>query len=214
MCESILEDAHDRTIRAVAWSPGDTRLATASFDGTCVVWSCKDGEYEQIATLQGHENEVCAVKGLSSRVVHGRNGLGVQVKSVAWDASGNLLATCSRDKSVWVWENVDGEDDYECVAVLHGHSQVRMSDTLSLALHAQAQGARWRRKLACPLLEPSRRAYGEPTGCQDGRVAPLQGRAGVGFIRRHSAHMGGGRGRLVAGADPRLARQHRLVVCF
>eukprot|EP00802_Teleaulax_amphioxeia_P017291 Tamp_17443.p1 GENE.Tamp_17443~~Tamp_17443.p1 ORF type:complete len:420 (+),score=64.35 Tamp_17443:98-1261(+) len=102
VCESILEDAHDRTVRAAAWSPGDDKLATASFDGTCVVWSCRDGEYEQVATLQGHENEV---------------------KSVAWDASGNLLATCSRDKSVWVWENVDGEDDYECVAVLHGHSQ-------------------------------------------------------------------------------------------
>ena len=58
MCESILEDAHDRTVRAVAWSPGDDKLATASFDGTCVVWSCKDGEYEQIATLQGLENEV------------------------------------------------------------------------------------------------------------------------------------------------------------
>lgn len=59
MCESILEDAHDRTVRAVAWSPGDDKLATASFDGTCVIWTCKDGEYEQIATLQGHENEVC-----------------------------------------------------------------------------------------------------------------------------------------------------------
>ena len=69
VCESILEDAHDRTIRAVAWSPGDTRLATASFDGTCIIWSCKDGEYEQIATLQGHENEVFAVKGLFSRVM-------------------------------------------------------------------------------------------------------------------------------------------------
>ena len=102
VCESILEDAHDRTVRSVAWAPGDDKLATASFDGTCVIWSCREGDYEQIATLQGHENEV---------------------KSVAWDASGNLLATCSRDKSVWVWENVDGEDDYECVAVLHGHSQ-------------------------------------------------------------------------------------------
>jgi len=59
VCESILEDAHDRTVRAAAWSPGDDKLATASFDGTCVVWSCRDGEYEQVATLQGHENEVC-----------------------------------------------------------------------------------------------------------------------------------------------------------
>ncbi len=71
--QAILEDAHDRTIRAVAWAPGEDRLATASFDGTCVVWMRRDGEYEQVATLQGHENEV---------------------KSVAFDPSGKLLATC------------------------------------------------------------------------------------------------------------------------
>jgi hypothetical protein len=64
VCESILEDAHDRTVRAAAWSPGDDKLATASFDGTCVVWSCRDGEYEQVATLQGHENEVCCTSRL------------------------------------------------------------------------------------------------------------------------------------------------------
>jgi hypothetical protein len=69
VCESILEDAHDRTVRAAAWSPGDDKLATASFDGTCVVWSCRDGEYEQIATLQGHENEVAALLARTQRGV-------------------------------------------------------------------------------------------------------------------------------------------------
>ena len=101
-------------------------LATGSFDASVGIWRRYDtddlnpkpvvapvdfdardeniDEYDEdewrfAIVLDGHESEV---------------------KSVAWSTAGNLLATCSRDKSVWIWEEV-GDDDYETIAVLQEH---------------------------------------------------------------------------------------------
>ncbi|KAK0740681.1 WD40-repeat-containing domain protein [Schizothecium vesticola] len=133
---STLTGGHARSVRSVAWQPTTTtidnnnnnnntlRLVTGSFDATAGVWSYRDkthspsaleqdvtggdsddsDEWEFNLVLEGHDNEI---------------------KSCAFNPAGNLLATCSRDKSIWIWEDVggDGDDggDWETVVVLQEH---------------------------------------------------------------------------------------------
>ncbi|KAJ4307057.1 Cytosolic iron-sulfur protein assembly protein [Collariella sp. IMI 366227] len=68
----------------------------------------EEKEWDFNLVLEGHENEV---------------------KSLSFSPSGQYLATSSRDKSVWIWEDVgsgsgdgdDDEDEWETVAVLNEH---------------------------------------------------------------------------------------------
>lgn len=139
---SALTGGHARSVRTAAWQPArgansninnKLGLVTGSFDATAGMWSFEesgeggstlerevrfdsgggtgggdgggDKEWEFNLVLEGHENEV---------------------KGLAFSPGGQYLATCSRDKSVWIWEDVgSGEDDdegeWETVAVLSEH---------------------------------------------------------------------------------------------
>lgn len=112
--------AHKRSIRAVAWKPGtkgESVLATGSFDSSVSVWRRYEDDLG-VATGGVYADEpdeewMCAV---------GLDGHESEVKGVAWSAGGDYLATCSRDKSVWIWEEMEA-DNFETVAVVQEHTQ-------------------------------------------------------------------------------------------
>lgn len=152
---STITGGHRRSIRTCAWKPTAPKstsapvLATGSFDATAAIWVGNtqqqreddggetlerdmsrgggedenelgeeedDDDYHFAVVLEGHDSEI---------------------KSLAWSPHGTYLATCSRDKSVWIWESLassngtfgyaqggqedDDEDNYETVAVLQEH---------------------------------------------------------------------------------------------
>jgi cytosolic iron-sulfur protein assembly protein CIAO1 len=90
---NTIPTGHTKTVRAIAWSPSGTTFATASFDSNIGIWdqgasegnieTPVQGEWECASLLEGHETEC---------------------KSVAYSSTGTLLASCSRDKTVWIWE--------------------------------------------------------------------------------------------------------------
>ncbi|KAI5121992.1 hypothetical protein M0805_001825 [Coniferiporia weirii] len=112
--QASVPTGHAKTVRCVAWAPSGATFATASFDANIAVWEqeagdgddddgngTRSGEWECASLLEGHETEC---------------------KSIAYSSSGTLLASCSRDKTVWVWE-VQPDSDFECMGVLMAHTQ-------------------------------------------------------------------------------------------
>ena len=153
---STITGGHKRSIRSVAWKDtgktgqGGVVLATGSFDSNTGIWT-KNERYGGLRARNGvggeddefdgagAEDAADALEGAEEEEEEEEEwafsslltGPDSEIKSVAFSPTNPaLLATSSRDKSVWVWEDVadsaggGGGDDseYETVAVLAEHA--------------------------------------------------------------------------------------------
>ncbi|KAI9757385.1 MAG: Cytosolic iron-sulfur protein assembly protein [Candelina submexicana] len=128
---STISGGHKRSIRSCAWKPGtkgESVLATGSFDASAGIWRRWDDgglvprpdPAEQDHTMNGGGDDADEEEDEEWRFSVVLDGHESEVKSVAWSAGGQFLATCSRDKSVWIWEEME-DDNFETIAVLQEH---------------------------------------------------------------------------------------------
>ncbi|GIZ44469.1 hypothetical protein CKM354_000766600 [Cercospora kikuchii] len=154
---SVISGGHKRSIRSCAWKPnsvGESVLATGSFDASAGIW--KRWEEGAGAGTVGGVNKSSADEdgdepmdftgGLAGgsaekeeddeewRLEVILDGHDSEIKSLAFCPTAPLLATCSRDKSVWVWEELD-DDNFETMAVLQDHE----GDVKCVAWHPEEQ---------------------------------------------------------------------------
>ncbi|EMG47995.1 hypothetical protein G210_1512 [Candida maltosa Xu316] len=100
-------------------------LASGSFDSTISIWGVDepDSEYE-IEEIMENQGEILSSSKNEWNLMAIIEGHENEVKCVEWNYAGQYLASCSRDKTVWIWET-DPEtlEEFECVGVLNDHSQ-------------------------------------------------------------------------------------------
>jgi eukaryotic-like serine/threonine-protein kinase len=138
---------HKGEVKAVAWSPDGTRIASGSADKTVQVWDAATGDH--VVICSGHNAEVKAVAWSprdGQRIVSGSLDTTVQVwnattgssiltyrghsqgvRSVAWSPDGTRIASASEDKTVQVWNASTGST----ILTYRGHSDKVITVTWS-----------------------------------------------------------------------------------
>ncbi|KAI1656484.1 WD40 repeat-like protein [Daldinia decipiens] len=125
---SALTNGHDRSVRSTTWKPNlpphKLCLVTGSFDSTAGLWRWNDEAKGDLEVDVAEEDSGDEKKEKEWDLIVILDGQDSEVKSVSFSPTGQFLATCSRDKSVWIWEDVgtnEEDDEWETVAVLSEH---------------------------------------------------------------------------------------------
>ncbi len=137
---------HKGMISNVAFSPDWSRLATASWDKTIIIWDAATAK--ELRTLTSHTERVSrvvfspdgkwlasasadksvklwdAVSGKELRTMSGHTGV---VHNVAFSPDGKRLASVSDDKTVKIWDATTGQE----LLTLNGHAEAITSVVFS-----------------------------------------------------------------------------------
>ncbi|KAK2771679.1 WD repeat protein [Colletotrichum kahawae] len=166
---SSLSGGHTRSVRSVAWKPNlpphQLCLVTGSFDSTAGLWRW-DGELPFPGNNTAGDSLEIDLNSLQrpnsdenseddgdkdwefTLVLEGHDS---EIKGVSFAPSGAYLATCSRDQTVWIWEDVgasEGDDEWETVAVLNEHN----GDMKGIAWCPDVPGRNSRRRYSADVL--------------------------------------------------------------
>ncbi|KAK5162748.1 hypothetical protein LTR04_003025 [Oleoguttula sp. CCFEE 6159] len=141
---STISGGHKRSIRSCAWKPGvrnESVLATGSFDASAGIWrrweegsGAMKEDAEPVDFTNGVKDDDEEEEDEEWRFAVVLDGHESEIKSLAWSAGGQFLATCSRDKSVWIWEEME-DDNFETIAVLQDHE----GDVKCVAWHPEEE---------------------------------------------------------------------------